>query len=142
VAGRVGHLERRLQLPLASVVDTEARTAPPDATVEDVFWHTLVAHRQQAVPVVDGDRYLGMVTAQVVGAVDRAEWAETPVSDVMLTDVPIAPLPSLLADAIRLIEASPSDRIAVVDGPSFVGVLSSADLVQLDEVLERTDPPA
>ena len=31
VAGRIGHLEQRLRLPLGTVVNTEARTAPPDA---------------------------------------------------------------------------------------------------------------
>jgi CIC family chloride channel protein len=142
VAGRTGHLERRLQLPLASVVDTEGRTAPPDATVEDVFWHTLVAHRQQAVPVVDGGGYLGMVTAEGIGALDREAWLTTPVRDVMLTDEPVADLGARLADAIRLVDGAAADRIAVLDGTTFVGVLSSSDLVQLDEVLDRTDPTA
>src|SRR3546814_714892 len=38
VAGRVGHLEGRLRLPLAALVATDARTVPPDATVEEMFW--------------------------------------------------------------------------------------------------------
>jgi len=141
VAGRVGHLERRLQLPLSAVVDTEARTTPSDATVEEVFWHHLVAQRQQSVPVVDGDRYLGLATAEVVGEVDREAWATTPIADVMVTDLPVAPLAWRLADAIEAIEASGADRIAVVDDDRFVGVLSATDLVQLDEVLDRTERP-
>jgi CBS domain-containing protein len=140
VAGRVGHLEQRLQLPLSAVVDTEARTAPPDATVEEVFWQHLVADRQQSVPVVDRNRYLGMATAQVVGEVDRVAWASTAIGDVMVTDLPAAPLAWTLGQAIEALEAAGADRLAVVDGERFVGVLSSSDLVQLDEVLDRTDP--
>jgi CIC family chloride channel protein len=141
VAGRVGHLEGRLRLPLDRVVDTEARTVPPDATVEELFWQHLVATRQPSVAVVADGRYLGIARAEDVGATARERWATTTVRDVMRTDVPVADLSWLLADAIRAIEASGSDRIAVCDGGDggrFVGVITAADVVRLDEVLDRT----
>jgi hypothetical protein len=48
--GRPGHLERRLALPVEHVVDTSARTVPPDATVAELFWQHLVGGRQRAIP--------------------------------------------------------------------------------------------
>jgi CIC family chloride channel protein len=139
VAGRVGHLERRLRLPLGAVVNTEVRVAPPDATVEEVFWQHLVGARQQSVAVVDDCSYLGMARAEDVGAVERDAWAATSVLQIMRTDLPVADPTWLLGDAIRAIEASGSDRIAVCDKGSFVGVITAADLIELDEVLDRTD---
>jgi CIC family chloride channel protein len=138
VAGRVGHLERRLRLPLAAVVNTEARTAPPDTTVEELFWQHLVGNRQQSVAVVDGDTYLGMAGAVEISAVERDMWSATTVRDIMRTDLPVAAVGWLLGDAIRAIEESSTDRLAVCDGSTFVGVITAADLVELDEVLDLT----
>ncbi len=141
VAGRIGHLERRLRLPLGAVVNTEARTAPPDATVEELFWQHLVGTRQQSVAIVDGDTYLGIATAEDVGALDRDAWATTPATEIMRTDVPVADIDWLLADAVRAIEDAATDRIAVCDHGTFIGVITAADLVVLDEVLDRTSRP-
>jgi CIC family chloride channel protein len=140
VAGRVGHLEARLQLPLRAVVNTEARTAPPDATVDELFWQHLVGTRQQSVAIVDGSSYLGIATAEDVGAVPREAWPAMTAREIMRTHVPVADVGWLLADAIRAIEESAIDRIAVCDGDRFIGVITGADLVELDEVLERADP--
>ena len=141
VAGRIGHLERRLRLPLGAVVNTEARTAPPDATVEEVFWQHLVGTRQQSVAIVDGLTYLGIVRAEDVGAVERGAWATTLARDVMRVDLPVAHIDWVLADAVHAIEDAGTDRIAVCDGPTFVGVITASDLVELDEVLDRTSRP-
>lgn len=141
VAGRIGHLERRLRLPLGAVVNTEAHTAPPDATVEELFWKHLVGTRQQSVAIVDGDTYLGIARSEDVGGVDRDAWATTRACDIMRTDVPVADVTWLLADAIHAIEDAATDRIAVCDHGTFVGVITAADLVELDEVLDRTSRP-
>jgi CIC family chloride channel protein len=139
VAGRVGHLERRLDMPLRSIIDTEARTAPPDTTVEELFWHHLVATRQRTVPVVDGSRYLGMVRADELAAVDRDAWPTTAIIDIVLPDIPVAAPDWHVRDAVRAMELVNADRIAVCDGDRFVGVVSTADIVRLDEILDRVE---
>ena len=141
VAGRIGHLERRLRLPVGAIVNTEARTAPPGATVEELFWQHLIGTRQQSVAIVDDDRYLGIARAEDVGAVERDVWATTTARDIMRTDLPVAHLDWLLADAIRAIEEADTDRIAVCDQGAFIGVITAADLIELDEVLDRTGRP-
>lgn len=140
VAGRAGHLERRLSMPLSAVIATDVRTAAPDTTVDEFFWQHLVATRQRAAPVVDGNTYLGMLGADDLSALDRARWAEVCVTELMRTDLPVASTSWLLADAVRAMEESGADRLAVVDHGNFVGVISSADLVKLDEILRgRSD---
>ena len=87
---RVGHLEHRLTLAVASAVDTETRTVPPDATLDELFWHHLVGARQRAALVVDGNTYLGTIGVDELAGVERAEWATTTVADRMRTDLPVA----------------------------------------------------
>lgn len=140
VAGRVGHLEARLQVPLDSVVDTESRTAPPDATVEELFWQHLVGARQQSVAVVDGDRYLGIVAAPDLAEVDRSAWSTTLASEVMRTDVPTATLTWVVRDAVIALEAAGTDRIAVCDDDRYVGVITAAGLLEVEALLDRLGP--
>lgn len=139
-ARRAGHLERRLELPLAMVVDAEARTVPPDATVDELFWQHLVGTRQQSVPVVDGATYLGMAEAHRLGELDREAWATTTVAEVMRTDLPTAGPEWRLADAIRAMGESGADRLAVCDDGRFVGIITADDVVRLDEILDATEP--
>jgi hypothetical protein len=139
VAGRVGHLERRLGLPLVAFVDADARTVPPDATVHEFFWQHLVGTRQQSVPVVDGAAYLGLARAEDLSGVPRDDWPTTPVSAVMTTEVPVAATSWSVSDAVRAMQAADVDRLAVCDDGRFVGVISAADLVRLDDILDRTD---
>src|SRR5205814_2748177 len=63
VAARAGHLERRFGLPLATALQTDVLTVPPDATIAEFFWHHLVGNRQTVVAVVEAAsaRYLGLV---------------------------------------------------------------------------------
>lgn len=142
VSGRVGHLEQRLRLPLAAVVDTAVRTVPPDATIDELFWHHFVGTRQQAAAVVEGDHYLGLVRAEDIRPIERDAWSSTTVGDIMRTDVPAASPGWVLRDAIRVMEEVDSDRLAVCDGEHFIGTITATDLVQLDEILERTDSSA
>ncbi len=54
----------------------------------------------------------------------------------MRTDVPAAAPTWLLRDAIHAMDRAGTDRLAVVVDDRFVGVITAAGLVQLDEILE------
>lgn len=135
--GRPGHLERRLALPIAQVVDTAAPTVPPDATVAELFWQHFVGARQPAVAVVDGHRYLGIARAEGLADLDRTTWATTTVADVVDDRVPAVGLDGRVDDALRVMDEAGADRVAVVDGDRYVGTLSMDDVVRLDQVLAR-----
>jgi CBS domain-containing protein len=140
--GRLGHLERRLTMPVSSIVDAEARTVPPDATIEELFWRHLVGNKQTSVAVVDGDSFVGVATAESVAAFDRDAWATTPVTALMRTDVTVAPPTWTLREAVQAMERDGSDLLPVCDGDrGFVGVVRAEDLVRLDEVLRLTQDP-
>ena len=137
-AARAGHLERRFGLPLTVALQADVLTAPPDTTLAEFVWNHLIATRQRSVPVVDGTRYLGMARLEELRQVPQADWETTTVSHVMRTDVPVGKLGWQLRDAIRAMEQADVDRLAVVDADScFIGVVSTSDILKLDEILEE-----
>ncbi len=137
-AARAGHLERRFGLPLSDVVRTDIHTVPPDATLSELFAQHLVGRRQTSVPVVEGAGYLGTVRLEEVLDVARQDWGETAVSDVMRTDVPGAPLTWSLRQALAQMDESDVDELPVLSADGgFVGVVSSVDILRLDEILEQ-----
>jgi predicted transcriptional regulator len=138
--GRLGHLERRFELPISAVIATDERTVPPDATIEEFLSVHLVGHRRRSVPVVDdANRYLGMAVLDEVVAVRREAWATTDVRTIARTDAPRARTTWLVRDAVGAMERGDTDVLAVVDGEDrFVGVITTDDVLRLDEILERT----
>ena len=138
--GRLGHLERRFELPISAVIATDERTVPPDATIEEFLSVHLVGPRRRSVPVVDdANRYLGMAVLDEVVAVRREAWATTDVRTIARTDAPRGRTTWLVRDAVGAMERGDTDVLAVIDGDDrFVGVVTTDDVLRLDEILERT----
>tara|TARA_B100000959_G_scaffold284295_1_gene355507 strand:- start:16115 stop:17791 length:1677 start_codon:yes stop_codon:yes gene_type:complete len=136
---RLGHLERRFTLPVTSALTTEVLTIPPDATAAEFVYLHVLARRERSVAVVDGGHYLGIVSLSEVSALERADWDDTPVSEILRTDLP-AVLPSwTLRDAVMAMEESAVDVLAVIDSEQrFIGVVREEDILKLDEILEET----
>jgi CIC family chloride channel protein len=138
--GRLGHLERRFELPISAVIATDVRTVPPDATIEEFLSVHLVGLRSRSVPVVDEhNRYLGMAVLDEVVAVRREAWATTDVRTIARTTAPQGRTTWLVRDAVGAMERGDTDVLAVVDGDDrFVGVVTTDEVLRLDEILERT----
>jgi CIC family chloride channel protein len=139
-AGRLGHLERRYQLPISAVLATDIGTVPPDATVEELMSAHLVGRRRRSVPIVDdANRYLGMAVLDEVAEVRRDAWATTDVRTIARTGVPRGRTTWLVRDAVTAMERADTDALAIVDGDDrFVGMVTTDEVLQLDEILERT----
>jgi predicted transcriptional regulator len=139
-AGRLGHLERRFELPISSVMSTDVRTVPPDATIEEFLSVHLVGQRRRSVPVVDdANRYLGLAVLDEVVAVRREAWATTDIRTIARTSAPRGRTTWLVRDAVGAMERADTDVLAIVDGDDrFVGVVTTDDVLRLDEILERT----
>ena len=120
---------------------TDVRTVPPDATIEEFLSVHLVGQRRRSVPVVDdANRYLGMAVLDEVVAIRREAWATTDVRTIARDDR--APGPHHLAGArrgARPWSAATPTCLPVVDGEDrFVGVVTTEEVLRLDEILERT----
>ncbi|HET6948813.1 MAG TPA: chloride channel protein [Acidimicrobiales bacterium] len=138
-AGRLGHLERRFELPISSVISTDVRTVPPDATIEEFLSVHLVGQRRRSVPVVDdANRYLGLAVLDEVVAIRREAWASTDIRTIARMSAP-GRTTWLVRDAVQAMERADSDVLAVVDSDDrFVGVVTTDEVLRLDEILERT----
>ena len=141
---RLGHLERRAELPISSAMITDVATAGPADSVAELFTEHVALARRRAIPVVDDDRsYLGMVLLDDVLSLDNAVWIGTPVSEIMRTDLTSIDPDSTVASAITALAKSPVDHLAVVH-PSgrLYGLVSQESILDLDALLDRLDPEA
>lgn len=104
------------------------------------------------LPVCEGDQLLGLITDRDITVRATAEGRDpmqTPVSDVMTTDVVCCLETDDIRDAAKLMQRSQLRRLLVVDGRGkLVGIVSMADLIlktgddQLaGETLEKVSEP-
>lgn len=135
---RLGHLESRLELPISAVLSTDELTVPPDATLSEFMDLHVVGRRRRTVPVVDGDRYLGLCSLADLATVDRHEWDVTTVAEVMSAGSATARPEWSLREAVAAMEREDLDVLAVVDRRgAFVGVVDADEVVRLDEILDE-----
>lgn len=137
VARRAGHLERRFELPLTSALRTDMPTMPPDTTLEEFVWQHLLGNRQKEVPVVEDNWYFGVMRIDEAMAVPRDDWPRELVRDHLRADVPFTSPSASLRDAILAMERAGVDLLPVLDGDAFVGVVTTDEVLRLDEILER-----
>ncbi|NIR39920.1 MAG: chloride channel protein, partial [Actinobacteria bacterium] len=136
---RLGHLERRFELPLTSILSTDVLTVPPDATVSEFVYFHVLARRERIVPVVSGDRFEGLARLVDIAELPREEWETRTVGSCMATDLPTARPSWTLRDAVAAMESADVDVLAVTDGDrTFIGVVKADDVVKLDEILDET----
>jgi predicted transcriptional regulator len=136
---RRGHLEQRLELPLATGLTTDVLTVPPDATAAEFVWTHVLGNRTRVVPVVDGATYIGMCELKAVMELDRSEWETTSVADLVTPDMPAARPGWTLGDAMAAMERADVETLAVVDeGGTFIGTVDSTEILKLEEILDET----
>jgi len=140
LAARAGHLERRFALPLTTVLRTDVATMPADATLREFFSHHLLGNREKVVAVVDGSCYLGVMRIEELQAVPEDRWVSEVVGRNMRTDFPVVAPDALVRDALALMEEADVDLLPVVDGETFVGVVTTTEILKLDEILDQTTP--
>ena len=138
VAARAGHLERRFALPLTAALRTDVATMPPDTTLAEFFSQHLLGQREKAVAVLDGARYLGVMRIEELHAVPREQWTTEQVGRHLRTDFSIAKPDMSIRDALALMEEADLDLLPVLDGDAFVGVVTTTEILKLDEILDQT----
>jgi CBS domain-containing protein len=93
-----------------------------------------------AVPVVDGDRLIGIVTDRdmVVRVIAEGKGAEATVSDAMTTDLATVKPDDFVFEAVRLMGDKQVRRIPVVDDSgSLAGIIAMADVaLETEDVRE------
>jgi CBS domain-containing protein len=113
------------------VMTTRPRAVSLDTPVTQVA-ELMEAEDVGAIPVLDGDRLVGMVTDRdiVVRAVAKGKDPRgMPVSEISTRDLVTVDPENNLSDALRLMAENQVRRLAVVDADEhLVGVVSQADV--------------
>lgn len=136
---RMGHLEGRFQLPIASALSTDVLTVPPDATAAEFVYGHVLGRRERTVTVVDDGQYLGMVDLDHIKEVDRDRWEEVTVAEVMATDLPTGRVSWTLRDAVAAMDTADIDLLPITDKDgTFIGVVHTDDILKLSEILDET----
>jgi CIC family chloride channel protein len=139
---RTGHVEERAALPISSVLVHEVATIDADHTIARFFASHVAPARRRAVPVLDGGgRYAGMLFLDDVLAVNPSEWGATSIADIMRPDAPVGRADWTIGQALAAMLGADVDHLPVVDDDGrVVGVCTTVDILDLDELLDRLDP--
>ncbi len=126
-------------MPITSALNTDVLTVPPDATISEFVFVHVMGRREREVPVVEAGKYRGLCRLEKVSAIERDDWDSTPVSDVMTTEMAPGRPSWTLRDAMAAMDEADVDVLPICDADgTFVGVVQSADIVKLDEILDET----
>ena len=106
-------------------------TVSPGQTIGELMDGVVWTDRQDAYPVVDGGRAVGLLPFRLIADVPRSEWDARTVGERM---VPVAVVPVLASDeslehALRSLSGG-LDRGLVIDDGHVAGVVSLADLAR------------
>jgi len=138
---RAGHLERRFALPLTDAIQGDVLTVPSDVTLDQLVDHHLLMTRRTTVPVVDGGTYRGLVGVSDLHTVPPEQWTMTTVGAIARDEPPHAAPSWTIGQAVGAMDAGGFDVLPVVDADGFfVGIVTTTELLHLDEILEATEP--
>ena len=135
-----------------AIMSTNLITVSPAATLAEARL-LMQEHRIHHIPVVDGDRIVGLVTlTNVLAATDsylrdersRIHAAEIGITDAMVTDVATVDINASLRHAALFLEKHKIGCLPVLDNDKLVGIITDTDFVavaiNLLEQLEETEP--
>ena len=121
-------------LLVAEVMTPEVVTIEPSASIADAA-KRMIQQEKGPLPVVEGDRPVGMVTdrdiiARVVA--EERDPGSLTVGDIATRELVTIGSDQDVGEAARLMDEHQLDRILVVEGERLVGIISEAD-IRIDE---------
>ncbi len=133
-AGQEGQLVQLRQVLGNLTVDRaysrQARTLNPQSTLQEAIDLTLSTF-QSEFPVAEGEQLVGLLTYKRLVEALNQRGADTPVREVMLTDVkPVSPTESMFDVQQRMAEQQ-LDALPVVQDGRFLGLLTNRDVSEL-----------
>ena len=126
----------RLDKKVKEIMTTDVITTTSDIDVVYAF-EKLMQYKISSLPVLDGDKLVGFITATDVGhnlILDKYELG-TSVAEIMIKSIVTVSPEDSLGTAIKIMtEGSPSsgilNQLPVVDGDKLVGIISDGDIIQ------------
>jgi Zn-dependent protease/CBS domain-containing protein len=129
--GQLVQLRRALgNLTVDKAYSRQARTLTAQSTLQEAIDLTLTSF-QSEFPVRDGEQLVGLLTYQRLVEALNQRGAQTPVGDVMLTDVKSVRPDESMFDVQQRMAEQQLDAIPVVENGRFLGLLTNRDVNEL-----------
>lgn len=125
------------------VMNPRPLTVEPSLPLSAVVHDYILQRAVRALPVVEDDRLVGMVTLNEIRQVPREQWEEIPVSLVMtrLRDLQTVEPESELMTALRILAEHDVNQLPVVDDSQLVGLLSRSNMIRFLQIREELGLP-
>ena len=125
-----------LNKKVKEIMTTDVVTTAPDVDVVYAF-EKLMKHRISSLPVVDGDKLVGIITATDVGhnlILDKYELG-TSVEEIMIKPVVTVSPEDSLETVIKVMNEGVSssgilNQLPVVENSKVIGIISDGDIIQ------------
>ena len=125
-----------LNKKVKDIMTADVITTTSDIDVVYAF-EKLMEHKISALPVVDGDELIGIITATDVGhnlILDKYELG-TSVEEIMIKSVVTVSPEDSIENAIRIMKEGVSssgilNQLPVVENGKLVGIISDGDIIQ------------
>ena len=125
-----------LNKKVKEIMTTDVITTTSDIDVVYAF-EKLMEHKISALPVVDGDKLIGIITATDVGhnlILDKYELG-TSVEEIMIKPVVTVSPEDSIESAIKIMKDGVSssgilNQLQVVEDEKLVGIISDGDIIQ------------
>ena len=124
------------------LMTTDFKSTPPGVMVGQVIRDLVLPMNLRAIPVVAGERFVGLVTIGDLRKVDQARWAETPVEAVMTpaSEFPTVSPDDPLSTALERFGATDLPLLAVIKDGRLVGVLYREAVIGYVRMQEMVAP--
>jgi Zn-dependent protease len=135
---------------VAQIMEKDIETVRPDTTIDYLVQTIFVQKRKRAVPVVENETLVGVITISDIKTLPPEKWPVTPVLQVMHREPIHAVKPEDdLNMAMKLMAQYDLNQIPVLTQGKLVGMLTRADVInylQLSQELHikgrnKTNPP-
>ena len=121
------------------VMNPQPATVDPDETLSQLVYEHVLQRGVRALPVVEDDRLVGMVTLNEVRSVPREQWETTPVRAVMAGPEQLQTVKPQqeLSSALQLMAEYDINQLPVVEDGRLVGLLSRSNVIRFMQVRDE-----
>jgi CBS domain-containing protein len=117
-------------VPVEQVMEKDIESVRPDTTIDFLVQAIFVQKRKRAVPVVENDNLVGVITISDIKTLPQEKWPITPVFQVMHREPIHAAKPEDdLNMAMKLMAQYDLNQIPVLNHGKLVGMLTRADVI-------------
>lgn len=135
---RMGHLERRLSLPITAAITTDVLSVPLNASIREFVDLHVLGNRTTEVPVVENGIYIGMCTWRAATEIDQSLWDETTIVEIYDPECPCAKATWKLQNVVASMEKEGMESMAVVDADgNLTGMVYDVDIIKLRDLLDE-----